>query len=819
MQRTQQVFTIFLASPSDVQKEREIADRVVELLNKSMANRLGWDIKLRLWEDTPPVYGRPQDAINPILDTCDLFVGLVWERWGQPTGNNSSGFEEEFERAKANRKKSGSPEICLFFKTVEESKKKDPGEQLKRVLDFKNQQIQLKEVKFTDVKDTDDWREKLHLWLPGYLLEFAAQRPEEIPQQKAISPSTLSYVGSGAVEINGTSDSTNHLPPQLKTTSETLVRAASSDGIRFFEREGTLNEFEVARLFLLSETLISKRYTNSLIDTHEINLLYKHRNELDPSTDETLQLFRSFLGEKGNVNPGWFWFRNQSDGEIQKWIFELATSDRSDDVRIGAMHLLSLLKAALPKEISALPIKYESWWVRESAFEYLAEVGDDTTIKFLEEFKAGEKESSIVFSAEDTRFRILMRLRPDDAFTEAFSKEESISSDRMKLLGQNASIASEAVLLKGLESSWEQMRKLCLQELSRRNRISVELAKKYAVDSSVAIRATSLNILAKNGILPSLDFVRKALQDPDSQSALYGGLAGVLGGEKEDAIPKEDSIILTYLQTLSKDTLEKIVDWYSREGRIAYEVLALDHFETVASTLPQDFKDGFRRIKEDSLRPIREARGEEEAKKIDEAFKDLDQFIGEQFAEAALRGLAKNPLPEAVGIAKYYLMRDTYGSRDAALEVVLQFGSSEDVNDLLKMASETYGELQKKAALGALRLSSSPLETCREFFVSDDINLPKIAMHWFVMQSTFEVSKALKTFLYDKDQAFRISSLCGLVRRLDQGQLEDALNEYMQATTYFYDVVTWLDRLLYSPPRFAEAFRNKLEMEGAILTP
>jgi len=817
MQRTQQLFTIFLASPSDVQKEREIAERVVELVNKSTANRQGWDIKLRLWEDTPPLFGRPQDSINPILDTCDLFIGLLWERWGQPTGGYSSGFEEEFERAKSNRRRSGSPEICLFFKDVEESRTKDPGDQLKKVLEFKKQQIQLNEVKFARVEHSDDWRDKLHLWLPQYLFEFAAHHPE-IPEKNATSLSSSNLVGTADIEIAGTSDLTNYLPPQLKSTSETLVSAASSDGLRFFEREGTLSEFEVARLFLLSETLISKRYTNSLIDTHEINLLYKHRNELKPAEDEKLQLIRSFVGESGDVNPGWFWFQDQDDVQAQNRIFELAMYDRADEVRIGALELLTLLKAAIPEhQISMLPIQDESLWVRESAFKLLAEVGDDSTIKFLEEFKAGEKDSWIINGAEDARFRILVRLHPDDALTEAISKDESISSDWMKVLKQNVSNASEAVLLKGLDGSWEQIRQLCLQELSRREKISVEIAKKYSVDSSLPVRAISLQVLAKNGILPSLDLVRKALQDPDPQhAALYGGLVGALGGHEDDSIPKDDAVILSFFRTFSKDNLEEVVNWYSIEGRLAYEALALDHFESIAPTLIQDFTDGFRRIREESLRPVRETQGPEEVRRIEESFENLDQFIGEQFAEAALRGLAKNPFPEGVKIAKSYLKQDTYRARDAALEVVLQFGTSDEVQDLLKMAFDTYGERQKKAALGALKLSSDPLETWRELVLSENSGLSKIAMSWLISQTSFNLDQVLRECLHDKEKAFRIGALSALIRRHEKSEIDDVLTKYIQADSYFYDVVTWLDRILYSPPRLSDAFRNKLIAQGNI---
>src|SRR6266581_3527040 len=100
MQTSARVLNVFLASPSDVGDERLAAEAVISDLNKITGRRLGWNIHLDKWEDTPPGFGRPQDIINPAVDTCDLFIGLLWQHWGLATGKYSSGFEEEFERAR-----------------------------------------------------------------------------------------------------------------------------------------------------------------------------------------------------------------------------------------------------------------------------------------------------------------------------------------------------------------------------------------------------------------------------------------------------------------------------------------------------------------------------------------------------------------------------------------------------------------------------------------------------------------------------------------------------------------------------------------------
>src|SRR5579863_6563744 len=117
-ERIRRILNVFLSSPSDVADERGIAEEVVAGINKTIGRRLGWHVDLFKWEDTSPGFGRPQSKINNAVDNCHLFIGLLHERWGQPTGGFSSGFEEEYERARDRRKNQGEPEIWLFFKAV-----------------------------------------------------------------------------------------------------------------------------------------------------------------------------------------------------------------------------------------------------------------------------------------------------------------------------------------------------------------------------------------------------------------------------------------------------------------------------------------------------------------------------------------------------------------------------------------------------------------------------------------------------------------------------------------------------------------------------
>src|SRR5690242_10528268 len=92
------VLVVFLGSPGDVVKERQALRKAIDRMNGTL-KAIDWLIDLRGWDDTLPGHGRPQELINADVQTCKLFIGLLYTRWGSPTGKFSSGFEEEYQLA------------------------------------------------------------------------------------------------------------------------------------------------------------------------------------------------------------------------------------------------------------------------------------------------------------------------------------------------------------------------------------------------------------------------------------------------------------------------------------------------------------------------------------------------------------------------------------------------------------------------------------------------------------------------------------------------------------------------------------------------
>jgi len=131
------VLRVFIASPGDLGEERRLFRDIVDEVNRSKANGMGVQLEPLGWEDTLPEFGRPQELINKDVKRCDLMIMLLWKRWGTPTGEHSSWFEEEYELAKRLREGEDMPEIMLYFQKVSDDMLADTGEHLRQVLKFK----------------------------------------------------------------------------------------------------------------------------------------------------------------------------------------------------------------------------------------------------------------------------------------------------------------------------------------------------------------------------------------------------------------------------------------------------------------------------------------------------------------------------------------------------------------------------------------------------------------------------------------------------------------------------------------------------------
>jgi hypothetical protein len=135
------ILRAFVASPRDVGDERAVVDEVIGELNATWNRTLGIRIELVAWEthSYPSAGTRVQQTLSEQIGTdYDIFIGIMWTRFGSPTGNHGSGTEEEFHNAmKRFRDRPNSVHIMFYFKNAPVSPNELDLEQFTRVHAFK----------------------------------------------------------------------------------------------------------------------------------------------------------------------------------------------------------------------------------------------------------------------------------------------------------------------------------------------------------------------------------------------------------------------------------------------------------------------------------------------------------------------------------------------------------------------------------------------------------------------------------------------------------------------------------------------------------
>lgn len=137
---------LFIASPGDVQSEREALSKVINELNltiSTIAPEKGIILELVRWEThCYPAMGRVQSIINKQIGIYDIFIGIMWRRFGTPTGVAESGTEEEFKLAYHEwEKNKKTPHIMFYFCQAGSAPPKlsEEIEQFKKIIAFRSE--------------------------------------------------------------------------------------------------------------------------------------------------------------------------------------------------------------------------------------------------------------------------------------------------------------------------------------------------------------------------------------------------------------------------------------------------------------------------------------------------------------------------------------------------------------------------------------------------------------------------------------------------------------------------------------------------------
>jgi hypothetical protein len=765
---TRNVLTVFIASPSDLADERQTAFEVVANVNRIL-KKLNWQVDLLGWEERLSGYGRPQAQINADVDRCELFIGLLWRRWGTPPGGDSqftSGFEEEFTLARRRREASSTPEMWMFFKDVDPGQLTDPGQDLRRVLAFQESLVAGKTILFKSFGTLSEWEETLRDDLLQYVIELSSvphhtpEKPPErgveadVEEQRDKPIATAEDVEAG----RQIATLVNALEPSFKDGDLSKVFANPDDGNE--------NAFWAVRSALLSAALLARTGSaGEPIGTHELNTLYKYRERLRPTRRELSVLFESFLRDESDVKPGWYWFRTRN---IARQLTITAMIGHDPDARKVAFRLLRQTKIVDPEfrdDFIRAVLPDITADVQDEAWDYLAAIATPDDIDVLR------------VEAADTW------LAPRLSWLASW-----VSSGRSLDLFLRTSPDPQLIP--------NSMNKAIANSISQLSDDTLAALSSMPLGSISQSASTELNVRTK----PS---ATRTAREPRRSGLSFGLAALERVGQGES-----DEQVYARLSLLDSSMLNKLIDWYSNEGPIAYRLLA-ERGDISRDTVRADLSQGFERVLRDSEGALKQTLGDEEAfAALAEKFERLRSFITNQFSEAALNAIAGHVNRDDAETARLFLNSDT--PPQAAVQIICEVGDGTDVESLLRIARTSYGRVEELALEGVRRLATEKLSTATRLLEMDASAAKRVGL---ALAADVEGNDAIPFFsnlLSHASTEVRQVAILELGKRLNRQQLADLLEEYVARPSYFYNVVVWLDRILYAPPEVLQEYQNKV---------
>jgi len=783
-------FVAFIASPGDLPEEREALHHAAQAVNDTVGRRFGLAVVVEGWEQVQPAAGRPQGVINPRVDNCDIFIGLLSRRWGTATGAFSSGFEEEYERA-AGRTGNGRPDIALFFRQLPAEVRADPGPQLQKVLTFqarvRDERVALYRT-FTSVQDLEL---KLVLFLSDYLTKQAAASQQ--PPAAADAPGTATVPATAADVAEATeTDAPGDVDEARRQIGEALQSWAD---IVLGRRPAA----PPSRDRLLSFA-VAMGQDGDALGTHLANRLYRERESLALSAAEADSWLRAFCEEAGRVPdsvwgryvPAWVFFADEVD--LPARLIGLAQGDVWPRAR-GAVVLLAAVGA---RPVSLWPNEQEQSqegavaiaaaasqtqiWARllgadstgSVALQYLHRVATPADRPLLNRIAAVSEGQPWASATQAVIASVLGDNLPSFEYLLAhpYSPPAWALDDVLELIPEADS--EHLITLMDSRHTNDALRIRVFDELLTRN----------ALDDATGPIVIAVMLRSSEGTRAHLLDRRYESIDESLRRWLRAGWVSLGKDDRRYGVQERVDAL-----TRPADELAAAAS-PSLSGLDAWQALGIhgsphlaQRARDVLSSGGTEFSDG---LPEDDPRMV-----------------DVRPFLAAQARAAALQILASVPPEDRqdgdLDLVRAELASGEFVTAQPALAALAALAEKRDLPELFAALPQAVRRHETEAILATI-LERGGVLVARQLTQQEDDSLAAAGAR-ALADDTSVGADELVELLYHANPAVRRAAFAGVVARLDDEGLLALLDSYAErlGVNHYYDVIAALDWHLYAP--------------------
>jgi hypothetical protein len=768
---------IFIARPSDAEKEALLVKDACKQISKFFLDSKGVTVDANDFKDLFPTGGNPQRTIDQgLLNTCDILVYVMNKSVGR------GGFKSEIQKGLKRFKDESIP--FIFYMKVPLSKR-EARSRTKFLARIKSK------FSFSEFISDSELTGKIQAQLTAEIMKI----------YEASTEKSLAVIETDKQVSNSMPEKTKAITKTVQ--AKALIKRADTNDLSTVINKAlgnlstidTLNEYEKSRLYLYAASLIfGKELGSETLGNHEINLLYKYKEKVKPAGDEVNLIFRSLISDIYHHRAGWYWLQKIKKFKILLYYsLSLFTEDSSDEVKIGALNLMDRFWDKRFLNVIKKHLGDFSESVQEKAIDVLTNHPTKQSLEIVEVLsKSSESHGEKLKKA---KMSILLIIDVHELIEQVINDSEIKSYD---LNDQIYVKAYEEELQRLLRHKEEGIRIEAFTQLIKRGIFTNDQLAEYLHDKDWVIRYLAIQELVNKNIINTPSVVSELLKEG------YNPFFGALDY-------REDELMKTIYKRLQDDKLIQHIEWGS-DGSVAYGVYSLRKWDEIKSSLRGDLKDEYKTKRKEILTSMA-ARENCTIVSLEATFAKYDDFITGTFIETALEILLEKGDLSDKHFAYQFIEKDSYSISKVCQKLIVKYGTEEDAQFLFDYSIKN-NRIDTKLLSRAFELDKTNKQNLIDKGLNSSIkNLPTLTLsycynHKIVLSSDQE-AKVLE-MLKHKDYSIRELACAYIINLYSPKKLKQLLVTYQSIYPYFYNVVAYLDIILYAHPKLKKDIKIEL---------
>jgi hypothetical protein len=768
---------IFIARPSDAEKEVLLIKHAVSEISKVFHSLKGVMVDAKDFKDLLATGGNPQQTINQtLLNTSDILVYIMHKSVGH------RGFYSEIQKGLKRNKEENVP--FIFYLKVPLSKR----EALSRTKFL--EKIKSK-FSYSEFKNDEELIIKIQAQLTVEIIKIIEASAEK-----------------GLTVVETDKQTNKSMPEKTKVVTQTvstkaLIKRADNNDLSYVINKAlgdltnvnNLNGYEKSRLYLHSASLIyGKEISSETLGNHEINLLYKYKEKVKPIGNEVDLIFRSLISDLYHQRAGWYWFQKISKFKIILYYsMSLFIDDSSDDVKIGALTLMDKFWDKRFYKVIKKHAKDFSENVQDKIIEVLTNHPAKQGLEIIEALS--KLSEGLTKKSKSANISILFNIDIHQLIEQVIKDDEIKSYD---INGQIYGKAYDGELQRLLTHKDESIRSEAFKEIIKRGVLTNEQLSEYIKEDDWIIRFLAVQELVNKNLINTPVLVSNILK--------YGNKPFFrLLDYREDELTK------TIYKRLPDDKLSSRITW-DMDGGSAYEIYSSRNWDLKKIDIRHDLKEEFK-TKRIAMLTSMASQENSTVAVLENTFKDVDEFMRSIFIEAGLKVLLEKGDPTDKYYAYKFIKMDSYRVSGVCQSMLIKYGNEEDAQFLFNYSIKN-NRIDTAILIKAFELdTANKHDLIEKGFNSPINNLPILTLSYCFKNGitlTSDQNDKVMEMLKNKDYSVRELACAYIINFYSPTKLKQLLTKYQSTYPYYYNVVSYLDMVLFSNKKLKNEIKKEL---------